>query len=103
MNNSPSTEDDLPLVNPVPIVLSEYIEESGMSKGTVADALQLPMPRLSELLAGRRRVTASIALALDQCFHTSPEFWLNMQNDYDLRVARKKLGKGPPLILQKAS
>lgn len=49
----------------------------------------MPATRIGEIVHGRRRVTAETALRLAQYFHTNAEFWLNLQNFYDIKVSRR--------------
>jgi addiction module HigA family antidote len=49
----------------------------------------VPATRMAEIVHGRRRVTADTALRLGRYFNTKPEFWLNLQNFYDLEVSRR--------------
>lgn len=60
-----------------------------MSANALAHAIGVPANRVSGILAGARSVTADTALRLAQAFQTSPEFWLNMQQSYDLQLAAK--------------
>ena len=79
----------IPLQNPVPEMIGELIEASGRSKSTVAAALGIPASRLSELLSGRLRLNAELALCL-ACVWPDADaaYWLNIQNEMDLREAR---------------
>ena len=51
--------------------------------------LHIPATRIAEIVHGRRRVTADTALRLARYFHTNAEYWLNLQNFYDLEVSRR--------------
>ena len=64
-----------------------------MSANALALALHVPANRISLILQGRRNVTADTALRLAQFFGTTPEFWLNLQKSYELRLAEKENGK----------
>ena len=63
----------------------------GLSGRALAAELGIPANRLTEIVAGRRRVTAEIALKLAARFGTMAEFWLGLQMAYDLDVARHAL------------
>ena len=77
------------IVNPVPAMMAELVEASGRSKSAVAAALGIPSSRLSELLAGRLRVNAELALRLSRVWpDADAAYWLNIQNEVDLREAR---------------
>ena len=70
----------------------DYLVPLNMSVNALAKALGIGAARLNEIVRGERGVTADTALRLARYFHTSPEFWLNLQNLYDLRLAQQKAG-----------
>jgi antitoxin HigA-1 len=72
--------------------LAEQLEVLDMSAAELARKLRVPANRITEILNGQRSVTGDTALRLGHFFHTSPEFWLNLQSIYDLRVAAEKSG-----------
>jgi addiction module HigA family antidote len=72
--------------------LAEQLEELGMSAAALARQLKVPTNRVTEILNGRRAVTGDTALRLGHFFGTSPEFWLNLQKLYELRLAEQKSG-----------
>jgi addiction module HigA family antidote len=67
--------------------LAEELDELGMSAAELARQLQVPTDRITGLINGRRAVTADTALRLANFIGTSAEFWLNLQNLYELRLA----------------
>jgi addiction module HigA family antidote len=73
--------------------LAEELKELKMSAAELARRLDVPTNRITEILNGQRAVTADSALRLAHFFGTSPEFWLNLQSIYDLRLAQVKAGK----------
>src|ERR1700693_670679 len=73
--------------------LAEELRELGMSAAELARKLNVPTNRITSILNGQRAVTGDTALRLGHFFGTSAEFWLNLQTLYELRVARKKVGK----------
>ena len=73
--------------------LAEQLEELGMSAAALARHLKVPTNRITEILNGRRAVTGDTALRLGHFFGTSPEFWLNLQKLYELRLAEEKVGE----------
>jgi antitoxin HigA-1 len=75
--------------------LAEELEELGMSAAALARNLGVPTNRVTSILKGQRSITAETALRLSHYFGTSPNFWLNLQNLYDLRIAEQKMG--PPV------
>lgn len=73
--------------------LAEELKALGMSAAELARNLKVPTNRITTILNGQRAITGDTALRLSHFFGTSPEFWLNLQSLYELRVARKKAGK----------
>ena len=73
--------------------LAEELEALEMSAAELARKLGVPTNRVTQILNGTRSVTGDTALRLAHFFGTSAQFWLNLQNLYDLRLAQKKAGK----------
>jgi addiction module HigA family antidote len=73
--------------------LGEELRELGLSAAELARRLNVPTNRITGILNGQRTVTGDTALRLAHFFGTSPEFWLNLQSLYELRLAQKKVGK----------
>jgi addiction module HigA family antidote len=73
--------------------LAEQLEELHMSAAELARQLKVPTNRITEILNGRRTVTGDTALRLGHFFGTSPEFWINLQKLYEIRLAENKSGK----------
>jgi addiction module HigA family antidote len=73
--------------------LAEQLTELGMSAAALARLLKVPTNRITEILNGRRAVTGDTALRLGHFFGTSPEFWMNLQKLYELRLAEQKSGE----------
>jgi addiction module HigA family antidote len=73
--------------------LAEELEALDMSAAELARKLGVPANRVTQILNGTRSVTGDTALRLAHFFGTSPQFWLNLQNLYDLRLAQKRAGK----------
>lgn len=78
-------------VTPGEILLEEYLVPLEMSQNELARRLGVPANRINQIVNGRRAITAETALLLGKFFSTSPEFWLGLQNDYDLEIARRAL------------
>ena len=79
---------------PVPpgTILKDELDEIGMSAAALARRLQVSENRLSEIMHGRRTITADTALRLGRWFGTSAGFWLNLQKSHDLRTAEQQSG-----------
>ena len=73
--------------------LVEELRELDMSAAELARRLDVPTNRVTGILNGQRAITGDTALRLAHFFGTSPEFWLNLQNLYELRLAEAKSGK----------
>lgn len=72
--------------------LGEQLDELGISAAELARQLDVPVNRVTGILNGQRGITADTALRLGHWFGTSPEFWLNLQNLYELRLAQREVG-----------
>lgn len=73
--------------------LVEELRALDMSAAELARRLDVPTNRVTQILNGTRSVTGDTALRLAHFFGTSPQFWLNLQSLYDLRLAQQKSGK----------
>src|ERR1041385_462444 len=73
--------------------LAEELTELGMSAAELARKLNVATNRVTGILNCRRSITGDTALRMGHFFGTSPEFWLNLQSLYDLRLAQRKAGK----------
>ncbi|MCK9992481.1 MAG: antitoxin HigA-1 [Alphaproteobacteria bacterium] len=74
-------------------VLADELAELGVSASQLARAIDVPVNRVTQILQGRRAITADTALRLGRWFGTGPEIWLDLQTDYELRIAEAELGK----------
>jgi addiction module HigA family antidote len=72
--------------------LAEELREIGISAAELARQIDVPVNRVTGIINGQRGVTADTALRLGHWFGTSPEFWLNLQSLYALRLARRDIG-----------
>lgn len=77
----------LPPVHPGEILREEYLLPLGMSAGALARKLGVPRTRIERLVMEQTPVTTDTALRLARFFRTTPEFWLNMQTSYDIKIA----------------
>jgi antitoxin HigA-1 len=78
--------------------LAEELEALGMSATELARQLKVPTNRITGILNGQRAITGDTALRLGHFFGTSPQFWLNLQSLYELRLAEKKAGKAIKIL-----
>ena len=69
----------------------EFLAEYGLSQSRLAKAIGISPNRIAEIVNNRRRITADTALRLGSYFDNSPEFWMNLQAHYDLKMAQRNL------------
>lgn len=74
-------------------ILKEELEELGFSANEFAKKLKIPTNRITSILNGKRSITADTALRLSRYFGTTPEFWMNLQTAYDLKITMQKVSK----------
>jgi addiction module HigA family antidote len=74
-------------IHPGEVLREDFLVELGMSANALANALKVPAPRINDIVRERRGISADTALRLARYFDTTPQFWLNLQTAYDLRVA----------------
>ncbi len=72
--------------------LAEFLEEHGLSQYRAARDMSIPPRRLNEIVHGKRGISADTALRLARYFGTSPQFWMNLQDRYEVETARAELG-----------
>ncbi len=70
--------------------LAEFLDELEITQYRLAKTIGVPQVRVSEIVRGRRAITADSALRIGKALDTTPEFWLNLQRMYDLDIARGK-------------
>ncbi len=80
--------------------LKSVLEDASLSANAVALALLVPAKRLTEILNGRRAITADTAMRLERYFGTSAQMWVNLQAKYDLEAAEEKLAERIELEVQ---
>jgi antitoxin HigA-1 len=74
-------------------ILKDELIELQLSANKFSEKLHVPTNRITEILNGQRAITADTALRLSAFFGTTAEFWLKLQNAYDLKTTEIKLGK----------
>ncbi|MDQ2992719.1 MAG: HigA family addiction module antitoxin [Candidatus Eremiobacteraeota bacterium] len=80
-------------IHPGEILAEDFMAPRGLTANRLSLDLHIPANRLSEIVRGRRSITADTALRLARYFNTSAEMWLGLQADYDLRKAKSAIGK----------
>ena len=73
-------------------ILKDELEERGVSAASFARQIDVPANRISQILAGKRGVTGDSALRFGHWFGMDPQFWLNLQAQYDLALAEESVG-----------
>ncbi|HUY81623.1 MAG TPA: HigA family addiction module antitoxin [Acidobacteriaceae bacterium] len=76
-------------VHPGEILLHEFMEPMGLTAYRLAKEIGVPLPRINDIVKFRRSISANTALRLGKYFGLSPQFWLNLQNRFDLAEAAK--------------
>lgn len=83
--------DEFAPVTPGEMLKEEFLAEYGLTQNRLARAIGISPNRITEIVHNRRRITADTALRLALYFGNSPEFWINLQTHYDLKMARHRL------------
>src|SRR5215471_6240716 len=78
-------------VTPGEMLKEEFLREYDLSHNELAKAIHISPNRIGEIVNNRRRITADTALRLSLYFGNSPEFWMNLQAHFDLKMARRNL------------
>jgi len=86
-----ANESEFAPMTPGEMLREEFLAEYGLSQNQLAKALGISPNRIAEIVSNRRRITADTALRLSLYFGNSPEFWMNLQTHYDVKMARRKL------------
>jgi addiction module HigA family antidote len=83
----------LPLIHPGEILLEEFLKPLEISQYRLSKDIGVPPIRINEIIHAKRSVTADTALRLGKYFKTTPEFWLNLQNHFDLDQQKGVIGE----------
>ncbi|HUN42985.1 MAG TPA: HigA family addiction module antitoxin [Acetobacteraceae bacterium] len=83
---------DLPPIHPGEQLREEFMKPLGLTAYRLAKDLNVPVTRIQAIIAEHRAITGDTALRLGRYFGTTPEFWLNMQRDFELERAAEALG-----------
>ena len=92
MTRNARTDKSVKPVHPGEVIKHEVLDPLGMSVNKLAIELRVPVTRISEIVHGRRGITADTALRLARFLGTSSRFWLNLQSDYEIRMAERSFG-----------
>ena len=80
-------------IHPGEILVEEFLKPYGISAYKLSKDIGIPQTRTSEIIKGKRRITADTALRLSKYFGNTPKFWLGMQNDYDIEEEQNQKQK----------
>jgi len=83
----------LPPITLGDILLEEFLKPNKISQNQLAKDINVPPNRISQIVNGKREITADTALRLGKYFEIEPEFWLNLQMRYNMKIAQNKVGK----------
>jgi len=78
-------------ITPGEILLEEFMNPLGISQNKLARDLDVPVGRISDIVLGKRAITPDTALRLAVYFKMTPEFWINLQSRFDLKIAKENL------------
>mgnify|MGYP001133863503 CR=1 FL=1 len=84
--------DKLPNIHPGEILLEEFLVPLGISQNRLARDINVPPRRINEIVLGKRAVTADTAVRLARYFGTTEQFWMGLQDDYELEEAHAVIG-----------
>ncbi len=82
----------MPPVHPGETLREDFLKPLGLTPNRLAIELRVPVTRVNDIARGRRAITADTALRLAQYFGTTPQFWMNLQANYELELARDRRG-----------
>ena len=77
------------LITPGEILLTEFLQPNGISQTRVAGDLDIPQSRITEIVKGQRAITVDTAMRLSLYFKTTVNFWMNLQNNFDIEKAER--------------
>lgn len=82
----------MPPIHPGETLREDFMKPLGLTANRLAINLRVPAARIGEIVNGRRAITADTALRLARYFGTSPQFWTNLQSNYEIELAQDALG-----------
>jgi antitoxin HigA-1 len=80
-------------ITPGDVLLEEFLRPINITQNQLAKDINVPANRVSQVIHGKREITADTALRLGKYFGIEPEFWLNLQVRYNMKIARNKVGE----------
>lgn len=83
--------EKIPTITPGEILLEDFLKPMNITAYRLAKDTLVPATRIAQILKGNRKITADTALRFSKYFGNSAEFWLGIQDEYDLRIEKKKI------------
>ena len=80
-------------ITPGDVLLEEFLKPMKITQSQLAKDINVPANRVSQIIHCKREITADTALRLGKYFSIEPEFWLNLQGRYNMKMARTKIGR----------
>jgi antitoxin HigA-1 len=81
------------IIHPGEILLDQFLEPMGITQYQLSKAINVPQIRISEIVRGKRAISADTALRLGRFFGVEPQFWMNLQGRYELEKAEDELAE----------
>jgi addiction module HigA family antidote len=78
----------IPPIHPGETLREDFLKPLGLAVNRLAIELQVPVTRVNDIVRGKRAITADTALRLSRFFGTTPQFWMNLQTNYELEIAQ---------------
>lgn len=91
MSKSSTTTDKLAPIHPGEVLMADFIEAFGITQNKLAVSIGVPPRRINEIVHAKRSITADTALRLGRYFGTSAQFWLNLQDHFELEVQMDRI------------
>jgi addiction module HigA family antidote len=88
----PAKIKTMPPIHPGETLREDFLKPLGLTANRLATELFVPVTRVNDIVRGRRSITADTALRLARYFGTTPQFWVNLQSNYDLELAQDAKG-----------
>ncbi len=79
-------------ITPGDVLLEEFLKPMGITQNQLAKDINVPPNRVSQIIRGKREITADTALRLGKYFGIEPEFWLNLQVRYNMKIVQSEVG-----------
>ncbi len=86
-------DNKLSPITPGDVLMEEFLKPMHISQTQLANDINVPPNRISQIIHGKREITADTALRLGRYFKIEPEFWLNLQVRYNMKLVKNKIGK----------